>query len=342
MSLLNSIINKVKLSSKKANVITDGDLFKFLFDYYTSKDVIDDYQQAVNQLDKTPLNENYQWLLFTGFRIIITSAFYNYQFREKFCQFWLPIYESMFKKFLSKKIIEEEEKEEKEYLSLNAIKYLITNLIEIQQTLESTIHFIKSYTIFQNFSHKDQYLTIIKMIIPLLINKYIIQGIKNDDNNNKIKLQWNSNNYSNTNNVTSTFIFWIILKFIIIYIKSDHDCLISIKYNTNLKNILLKSMKQIKDDNTIKISAYALLTLLINEDDIKYQINNPNDIIKILVNNVNQIFDNNNNSLDSKVTINGVYIIDLMMALKGNIILFPVEKSLARINCLLACVSALY
>ena len=179
MSLLSSVIEKFKLLSSQKNVITDGDLFIVLFDYYTSSDVIDDYEEAVKQLDKKSLNENEQWLLFTGFQVLITSACYTDQFRDKLCLFWLPIYQSLFKQLLSKP--------QEDDLSLNGIKYLITNLIEIQQTFESTIHFIKTYSQFQNFSHKDEYLSIIKILLPLLINGYIIKYIKNDDYNKRNK-----------------------------------------------------------------------------------------------------------------------------------------------------------
>ncbi|CAF1359622.1 unnamed protein product [Rotaria sordida] len=309
MSSLSSII---EIYSEKHKKFTDPDLCKLLCNYYTSSDVVNDYQQAVKQLDIKPLNENYQWLLFTGFHVLTSSAFYNDELRDKLCHFWLPKYESMLKELLPIEATKIKQKDT-DHLQLNAIKYLITNMITMQQTLESLIHLLKTYGQFQNFSQKDEYLSIIKLISPLLINEHFLESIKNDDYTN-IKFKWKANDPLNTINVKPTVVLWIILKLIITFIKTDEDCLTAIKYNTNVKEVLLKSMRQIKDNHPIKIPAYAVLTLLINEDDIKNEINDPNQIISVLVDNANQTVDNDESSQFSS---NGVYIIDLMIALKG-------------------------
>ncbi|CAF3818451.1 unnamed protein product [Rotaria sp. Silwood1] len=313
MSSLSSIIETFKVYSEKHKKFTDADLCKLLCNYYTSSDVVNHYQQAIKQLDTKPLNENYQWLLFTGFRSLTTSFFYNDELRDKLCHFWLPKYEYMLKELLPNQANDIQEKYTN-HLRLNAIKYLITNMITMQQTLESSIHLLKTYGQFQNFSQKDQYLSIIKLISPLIINEHFLEGVKNDDYTN-IKFKWNGNDPLNTINVKPTIVLWIILKLIIHFIKTDGNCLTDIKYNTNIKEILLKSMRQIEDNHPIKISAYVVLTLLINEDDIKNEINDPNQIISVLVGNANQTVDNADQS--SQFSNNGVYIIDLMIALKG-------------------------
>ncbi|CAF4966475.1 unnamed protein product, partial [Rotaria sp. Silwood1] len=306
MSSLSSIIETFKVYSEKHKKFTDADLCKLLCNYYTSSDVVNHYQQAIRQLDTEPLNESYQWLLFTGFRSLTSSFFYTDELRDKLCQFWLPKYEYMLKELLPHPANDIQDKYPN-HLRLNAIKYLITNMITNQRTIESSIHLLKTYGQFQNFSQKDQYLSIIKLISSLLINEHFLEGVKNDDYTN-IKFKWNGNDPSNTINVKPTIVLWIILKLIIHFIKTDENCLIDIKYNTNIKEILLKSMRQIEDNHPIKTSAYAVLTLLINENDIKNEINNPNQIISVLVDNVDQ---------SSRFLCNGVYIIDLMIALKA-------------------------
>ncbi|CAF1379651.1 unnamed protein product [Adineta steineri] len=163
MSILISVIEKFTLSCTEDNEVGDDndELYNFLFNYYISLDIINDYIQAIQQLDRTILNDNYKWLLFTGFNSIIDLNYYNNERRDILCKFWLSKYEWILKKLLLSS-------SKTNSLPLNGIKYLLTNIIRIQITIENiTNHLMTQDIRFYNFNQKNEYLSIIKMILPL-------------------------------------------------------------------------------------------------------------------------------------------------------------------------------
>lgn len=86
-----------------------------------------------------------------------------------------------------------------------------------------------------HFKLKNEYLIIIQIILLLLNNSFIRNGLIHIDNHTKIKYQLDQNYLSNTTkDVTSTFLVWIIFKFILIYININGDCLTYIKHDTNI------------------------------------------------------------------------------------------------------------
>ena len=324
MALSESIICTVRsLLKNKDDRTATSDIYKHLYNYYTSSDIIDHYYESMKQLDKSSLDEEYQWIIFDAFHITTNVTFYNFEFRDKLCHVWLPIYESTLKELLSTQY---------EHEHLNSIKYIISNMIEMQQTFETKYHIIKRETQFENFNQKSQYFKIIKLVLPLLINPNILKQIENDHQNN-IQLKWKQNNPLNTLNATPIYTLWIILKLIIMFIKTNEDCLTSVKHDQNIKNILLKSIKLIKDDNPLKLSIYTNLALLLNEDDIKNELDDPKEIIIALVANFkkghysvqeNSETTNENedcNDVDLRLSTNGVHIIDILAALRGIYIL---------------------
>jgi hypothetical protein len=299
MSPLDSIIEEVQfLINNEDDETTIKNIYKLLFDYYTSLEVINDFEQAVKQLDGGTLPENYQWLLFNSFRIITDNTFYNNELRDKLCQFWLPIYQSMFEQLLSKET-------STGHLPLNAIKYLITNMIQMQQTSENMNHFIKQETQFQNFIQKDEYFKIIQTLSPLVINPDIIERLENTDHT-KIKLEWEPNHPLNTTDITPTFTLWIIFKLILMFIETDGDSLTMIKHDENIKNILLKSIKLISNNNPVKLSVCVILAFLLNEDNIKNGINLPKDIIIALSTNIKKYAESNDEDPNSKDEYSGL------------------------------------
>ncbi|CAF1159146.1 unnamed protein product [Adineta steineri] len=308
MSILISVIEKFTLSCTEDNEIGDDndELYNFLFNYYISLDILNDYIQAIQQLDRTILNDNYKWLLFTGFNSIIDLNYYNNERRDILCKFWLSKYEWILKKLLLSS-------SKTSSLPLNGIKYLLTNIIRIQITIENiTNHLMTQDIRFYNFNLKNEYLSIIKIILPLLINKKILNNIENDLN---IQFNCDLNHYSNTKDIKSIYIIWIILKILLMFITTDEDCLIIIKSHQIIKNSLLKSIQLIKNNNSIKLSYYVILTFLINDNDIKNKINHPKEICNIFIRTILQINDFNND--DFTFTNNGVHIIHLLIALKA-------------------------
>jgi hypothetical protein len=106
------------------------------------------------------------------------------------------------------------------------------------------------------------------------------------------------------------------------FIETDGDSLTIIKHDENIKNILLKSIKLISNNNPVKLSIYVILAFLLNEDNIKNGINLPKDIIIALSTNIKKYAESNDEDSNSKdeysgLLTNGVYIIDELIALKG-------------------------
>jgi hypothetical protein len=197
-------------------------------------------------------------------------------------------------------------------------------MIQMQQTSENMNHFIEQETQFQNFAQKAEYFKIIQMVLPLIINPDIIERLENADHT-KIKLEWEPNHPLNTTDITPTFILWIIFKLILMFIETDGDSLTMIKHDENIKNILLKSIKLISNNNPVKLSIYVILAFLLNEDNIKNGINLPKDIIIALSTNIKKYAESNDEDPNSKdeysgLLTNGVYIIDILIALKGRFI----------------------
>lgn len=103
------------------------------------------------------------------------------------------------------------------------------------------------------------------------------------------------------------------------FVKTDGDCLTMVKHDKNIKTTLINSLKQIKNNLTVKLSLYAALALIMNEEDVKNEIEDPKHIIIILINSINEGLANES-KLDT-FSISGVHIIDLMIGLKGIFIL---------------------
>ncbi|CAF1140230.1 unnamed protein product [Rotaria sp. Silwood1] len=245
-------INMIQLQFSK-NV--DSSLERFteenqrLFDTFVecinSSDGIYDYLEAINQLDSKSLDERSKFLLFDSFNFIISNDLYTEDFRTKFCRdFWLFKYKQILKEVLPNII----EQVNKTSLPLNAIKYLITNLIQMQRKAGSNSMFSKGQI--ENFALKDEYLPIIMMLLPWFSNSYILKNLmeSNDDLEEKI-FQLNKNYLNNTkDNVTITFVTWTILKLILMFINANGDCLAYIKYDQSVKEILLKLLTYLQHD----------------------------------------------------------------------------------------------
>ncbi|UJR11447.1 hypothetical protein I4U23_015626 [Adineta vaga] len=310
MASLTTLIKKI---SSKNNQISNVDLYNEIFHYYTSSDVLDDYEQALRQLDKTSLSNTDNWLLFRLFHMTTDRFYYTNEQRNKLCQFWLPTYESLFEQLLpEKKSLHIEDCIEHERLVV--IKYLVMNMIEMQKISTSIQHVFKEELQFENFIQKNEYFRIIQLILPILNNSDIIQRLEKD-NFTTIKFECHSNDLSNTFNTKTSFVVWIILKLTMIFIKTDTDCFTIAKHNQMIKHILFSSMKKIKTNDAIKLSFYVLVGLLFNEDDIKNEIDKPLEIIKTLMMNIKQI-------INSKVENNnfsnyGIHILDMLLALKA-------------------------
>ncbi|CAF3697449.1 unnamed protein product [Rotaria sp. Silwood1] len=276
-------INMIQLQFSK-NV--DSSLERFteenqrLFDTFVecinSSDGTYDYLEAINQLDSKLLDERSKFLLFDSFNFIISNDLYTEDFRTKFCRdFWLFKYKQILKEVLPNII----EQINKTSLPLNAIKYLITNLIQMQRKAGSNSMFSKGQI--ENFALKDEYLPIIMMLLPWFSNSYILKNLmeSNDDLEEKI-FQLNKNYLNNTkDNVTIAFVTWTILKLILMFINANGDCLAYIKYDQSVKEILLKLLSQIKERTSIKIPfaqemqigisimlAYSVFSLRLSED----------------------------------------------------------------------------
>ncbi|UJR32450.1 hypothetical protein I4U23_019912 [Adineta vaga] len=301
MSLLTSLIDKFTLSCTKDNQIGDhdDDLYNLIFDYYISPDAVEHFTQAIHQLDSTSsLEENYQWFLFIGFNAAMDIGYYDGKHRDILCHFWLPIYEVLLNEFI-------------ENLSFNAIKYILSNLIRMQITIESLAeNFMKQELQFRNLNQKNEYLSIIKILLPLLINENFLQNLQND-NYSTIDLRWDANTYSNTQEITSTYISWILLKLLLMFIKTDGNCFTMIKHDLYITNNLCQSIRLVDDQHPIKLSLYIILALVINENEIQ----DFKDILPVLVDHIKKI--NYLNGNISSFSNNGVYDIDLLIALKG-------------------------
>ncbi|CAF3694155.1 unnamed protein product [Rotaria sp. Silwood1] len=305
-------INMIQLQFSK-NV--DSSLERFteenqrLFDTFVecinSSDGTYDYLEAINQLDSKLLDERSKFLLFDSFNFIISNDLYTEDFRTKFCRdFWLFKYKQILKEVLPNII----EQVNKTSLPLNAIKYLITNLIQMQRKAGSNSMFSKGQI--ENFALKDEYLPIIMMLLPWFSNSYILKNLmeSNDDLEEKI-FQLNKNYLNNTkDNVTITFVTWTILKLILMFINANGDCLAYIKYDQSVKEILLKLLSQIKERTSIKVYIYNILGLLLNEKDIQNETNITKEIIMTLISYIRNIHE--------EITEDNLYLTDLLTLLR--------------------------
>ncbi|CAF3189832.1 unnamed protein product, partial [Rotaria sp. Silwood2] len=196
-------------------------LFDTFVECINSSEGSHDYLEAINQLDSISLNERSKFLLFDSFNFIINNNLYTEDFRTKFCRdFWL----SKYKQILKEMLIKTTEQINETFLRLNAIKYLITNLIQMQRKTESNFMFSKGQI--ENFALKDEYLPIIMMLLPWFSNSYILKNLmKNNDEPEKKIFQLNKNYSNNTKDgVTIPFVTWTILKLILMFMNTNEDC----------------------------------------------------------------------------------------------------------------------
>ncbi|CAF0828803.1 unnamed protein product [Rotaria sp. Silwood1] len=259
-------------------------LFHAVVNYVTSSHCVDGYVAAVKRLNSTSTSDYDRLLLFDIFNFIIDNILYTEEFRKEFCShFWLPKYENLLKELLP--TTEVIGKDHDIHFRPNVIKYLITNLVNMQLTTESAFRPLQRPV--HNFELKDEYLPIIKMVLPWFSDSYILEGlIKNDSDNDygTIPFRWDDNYYENTTEtLTITFVTWTILQLILMFINTDGDCLAEVKHNTEMKKILLQLMNQIKNDNPIKLCIYNVLALLLDEKDIKNEVSFTKEIISTLI-----------------------------------------------------------
>ncbi|CAF2712747.1 unnamed protein product [Rotaria sp. Silwood2] len=280
-------------------------LFDTFVECINSSEGSHDYLEAINQLDSISLNERSKFLLFDSFNFIINNNLYTEDFRTKFCRdFWL----SKYKQILKEMLIKTTEQINETFLRLNAIKYLITNLIQMQRKTESNFMFSKGQI--ENFALKDEYLPIIMMLLPWFSNSYILKNLmKNNDEPEKKIFQLNKNYSNNTKDgVTIPFVTWTILKLILMFINANGDCLAYIKHDKSVKEILLKLLSQIKEYTSIKVYIYNILGLLFDEKDIQNEPSITKEIIMALITYIRNIHE--------EVIEDSLYLTDLLTLLR--------------------------
>ncbi|CAF1186308.1 unnamed protein product [Adineta ricciae] len=297
MSLLTSVIDKFALSCTKDNEIGEQnqELYDLVFDYFISSDVVEQFTHALRQLDTTsPLNESSQWLLITGFNAAMDIGYYDNKHRDTFCEFWLPKYEVLLQEFI-------------ESLSLHVIKYILSSLIQIQITIENLAeNFMRQELEFCNLKQNNEYLAIIQTALPLVIKENFLQNLHADDYS-QIDLRWDAD----VEQMTSSFISWLIFKILLMFTNTDGDCFTMVKHNLVIKNILLRAAQLIDDQHPVKLALRVIIVSIINESEIQ----NTKETINILIENIKKI--NYLNGNRSSFSNNGVYDIELLIGLKG-------------------------
>ncbi|CAF1137492.1 unnamed protein product [Adineta ricciae] len=297
MSLLTSIIDKFALSCTKDNEIGEQnhDLYDLVFDYFISSDIVEHFTHAIRQLDTTsPLDESSQWLLITGFNAAMDIGYYDNKHRDRFCEFWLPKYEVLLQEFI-------------ESLSLHAIKYILSSLIQIQITIENLAeNFMRQELEFCNLQQNSEYLSIIQTVLPLIIKENFLQNLHADDYS-QIDLRWDAD----VEQMTSSFISWLIFKILLMFTNTDGDCFTMVKRNLVIKNILFGAAQLIDDQHPVKLALRVIIVSIINESEIQ----NPKETIDILIENIKKI--NYLHGNKSSFSNNGVYDIELLIGLKG-------------------------
>ncbi|CAF1364740.1 unnamed protein product [Adineta ricciae] len=304
MSALISLIEKLP----EADGPTDNvELYNEIFDYYTSDEVMEHYDKALRQLDKTSMDDTNNSLLFRLFHMATDRTYYHEEQQDKFCQFWLPTYEFLFEQLLPNQS-DGEDLIERERLVV--IKYLVTNMIEMQKTSEIQQCELQ----FKNFRHKNEYFTILKLILPLVSNSDLI-GRLEQDNFATIILEYQSNTLENTVDITPTFAIWIILKLLIMFIRTDNDCLFMIKKDPNIKHILFTSLQHIHANDAIKLALCVAVGLIVNEHDLNSDTHKPIEMITTLMKTIQTILAS---SVDeANYSRYGIHIVDLIVALKA-------------------------
>ncbi|CAF0816872.1 unnamed protein product [Rotaria sordida] len=286
MILQLNFLKKDELSNLKHN--RDNQLlFDTFAQYMTSSHGVSRYLEAVKRLNIRSTSECDSILLFNIFNLIINNILYTEQFRTIFCSnFWLPMYEHLLKGLLPTAAVIGEENDI--YLKLNVIKYLITDLVNMQPTVERLFTLLQRPV--ENFALKDEYLSIIKMLLPWFSNPHILKGIwKNDMDNDygTIPFEWDNNFDENTTKtLTITFVTWAILQLILFFINANSDCLTEVKHNTDMKEILLQFLNQIKNGNPIKLLVYNILAPLLDEKDIQNETSFTKEIITTLIDSI--------------------------------------------------------
>ncbi|CAF1400596.1 unnamed protein product [Didymodactylos carnosus] len=299
-------MNKVVelLARPEISVEDDLRLYDAFVRCVNSSDGIIDYLEAVKRLDTTLLSERDKFLLFTNFNYILENTRYTTEFQKEFVTLWVPKYEHMLKELLSVAAAAKEDED----LQLNAIKYLVTNLILMQRTIEPEENY-SSRGQTNDFVLKDECSVIIKMLLPLLTNRHILKDLMEGES---AELKVLYNNINSTTGVTATFVIWIVLKLILMFLNVNGDCLTYEKQDEKLKETLLELMKQINDDNPIKVSIYNILALLMSEQDIKNELSNAKAIIGTLITCIHDA----NEHPEGESARGGGNLSDLMVTLK--------------------------
>ncbi|CAM4883214.1 unnamed protein product [Rotaria socialis] len=140
-------------------------LFGTLIEFINSFEGTRDYLKAIGQLDSASVNKHNELLLFDACR-----------------DFWLSKYKIILKEIPPSAT---KEKVDEGPLSLNSIKYLITNLIRMQRTTERDYKFSKGQL--ENFSLKKEYAPRLQMLLPWLSNSCILQNLMELDDSSTDK-----------------------------------------------------------------------------------------------------------------------------------------------------------
>ncbi|CAM4822473.1 unnamed protein product [Rotaria magnacalcarata] len=117
----------------------------------------------------------------------------------------------------------------------------------MQRTTKSYYKFSKEQI--ENFSLKEAYSPILQMLLPWLSNSYTPQNLmKFDDSTDKKIFRLDENDLANTKAVAIEFVTWTILKFMLMFISANGACLVYLKNEENVKEILLKLITYLQHD----------------------------------------------------------------------------------------------
>lgn len=285
-------------------------LFNAFVECINSPEGTHDTLEAISLLDSSSLNERHEFLLFSSVNYVIKNDLYTEEFRAQFARdYWLPKYKAILKEILPTATNPTEETIHETPLYLNAIKYLITNLIQTQRTAESGYMLSKGQI--DNFSLREEYLPLFQMLLPWFSNPYIVEHLRKPKKKAKTGMfRLETNTLDNTKNVTIDFATLTILKFIIMFITANGDCLAYAKQEKSLKEILSNLLGQVKSNIFIKLSIYNILGLLLDEKDIQSENNDSKGVISLLLNYIHKPDEDTENLSDLSAlltTLKGLY-----------------------------------
>ncbi|CAF0835556.1 unnamed protein product [Didymodactylos carnosus] len=190
------------------------------------------------QISPSTLTERDEILLFVCFNSIMHSKYYSDEYQNKFCDKWLPKYESILHELAITMS-----------LQLHTLKYLIVNSWLMQRSMDNILSFLMRGTT-GNILFRNEYLKIINDLFVILNNEQFIEQTKMNNDTKSHDLEY-LNSLENTITAAPTLVMCLIMKYILLLMNENDEIFSNVKQNQQAKEILLKLTNNAKNDDIL-------------------------------------------------------------------------------------------